>query len=106
MDDNDNGDDADPADMMGKYDGKGNKKEKGGRCRYRGNNKIKALHGLCEKPNDGDGECGDHDDDWDVMKEMEQENEDVDDNIINITAAQLFGTPDKVFHIKNNNYTE
>ena len=44
--DNDNSDDADPEDLTGKYDGKGNKKGKGGRCGYRDDNEIEALHGL------------------------------------------------------------
>ena len=34
-DDDDNSDDADPNDLMGKYDGEGKKKRKGGRRRYR-----------------------------------------------------------------------
>ena len=42
---------------MGKYDGGGKKKGKGGHCRrYRDNNDIEAIHGLYEEPkDDGDG---------------------------------------------------
>ena len=46
LDDDDNSNDADPDDLTGKYDGKGRKKGKGGRRRYRDNNNIEALRGL------------------------------------------------------------
>ena len=38
------------------------------------------------------------------MEEKKWENE--DDNVINITSAQFFGTPDEAFLIKNNKKTE
>ena len=42
------------------------------------------------------------------MEEKERENEDEDNNdkVINITTTQLFGTPDKAFLIKKNKKTE
>ena len=54
--------------MTVKYDGKGKKKRKGGRRRYRDNNKIEALHSLY-KPKDYDDERGYHDDNWEHMEE-------------------------------------
>ena len=47
----------DLADLKGKYDGKGNKKRKGERRRYRDNNNIENIHGLYKDPKDDDGEC-------------------------------------------------
>ena len=82
------------------------KKGKGGRHRYRDNNKIEAIHGLYEEPKDEDGDRGDHDENWDDMEEKERENKDDNDNIIGITAAQFFGIPDEAFLIKNNKKTE
>ena len=38
------------------------------------------------------------------MKQKEQENE--EDNVIDITTAQFFSTPDKAFLIKNNKNAE
>ena len=63
MDDDDNSDDSDHDDLTGNYDGKGKKKGKGGRRRYKDNNEVEALHGLYE-PKDDDGERGYHDDNW------------------------------------------
>ena len=100
MDENDNGDYANPADLTGKYNSEIKKKGKVGRCRYRGDDKVEALHGLYEEPNDDDG---DYDDDWDDMEEKERENK--DDNVIDVTAAQFFGTPDYAFIIKKNEKT-
>ena len=46
---------ADPANLMGKYDGGGENKGKGGhRLRYRDDDKIEALHGLYEEPKEND----------------------------------------------------
>ena len=69
--DDDNGNDTDPADLMGKYDREGKKKGKGGRRRYRDDDEIEDLHGLYEEPKDNDGDRGDHNDDWDDMDEKE-----------------------------------
>ena len=56
---------ADPTDLMGKYDVRGKKKGKGGhRRRYRDNDVIKALHGLYEEPKYNDNDNG-RDDDYD-----------------------------------------
>ena len=47
--DNENDNDANPADLMGKYDGGGKKKGGGEHSRmYRNNDKIEALRGLYE----------------------------------------------------------
>ena len=40
------------------------------------------------------------------MEEKERDNEEDDKNVIDITAAQLFGTPDEAFLIKKNKKTE
>ena len=69
MDDDDNGDYSNPANLTGKCDIKGKKKGEGGRCRYRDDDKVEALHGLYKEPKDYDG---DHDDDWDNMEEKER----------------------------------
>ena len=71
LDDNDDND-ADPTNLMGKYNGGGKKKGKGGhRRRYRGDGEIGVLHGLYKYPNyDNDNGRGDDDDDdgyWDDM---------------------------------------
>ena len=58
LDNDDNSDDSNPIDLKGKYDGKKNKKRKGGRRRYRDNNNIKNIHGLYKDPKDNDGDCG------------------------------------------------
>ena len=60
---NDYDNDADTANLMGKYDSGGKKKGKGGHCRrYRDDNKIDDLHGPYEEPkDDGDG-CDNADD--------------------------------------------
>ena len=51
-------------DLMGKYDGRRNKKGTGGHCRrYRDNNKIKALHGLYKEPTDDNDDDNSRDDD-------------------------------------------
>ena len=48
--DDDNYNDANPADLMVKYDGRGKKKGKAGHCHtYMNDDKIKALHGPYEK---------------------------------------------------------
>ena len=52
-----------PLTSQGKYDSKGKKKGKEGCCRYRDDNKIKALQGLYEEPKYDVGDRGDHDDD-------------------------------------------
>ena len=57
-DDDDNSDDSNPADLKGKYDGKGNKKRKGGSHRYRDNNNIENIHILYNDQEDDDGDCG------------------------------------------------
>ena len=103
LDDDDNSDDADPVDLTGKYDGDGKKKGKGGRRRYRNDNEIEALHGLYKRKDD-DGERGNHDEDWEDMEEKELENE--DDDVNDITAAKFFGTTDEAFLIKKNKKTE
>ena len=90
--------------MTGKYHGERKKKGKGGRSRYRDNDEFEDLHGLQGDPKDNDGDRGDHDNDWDYMKEKEQENQ--DNAVIDITAAQFFGMPDEAFLIKKNKKTE
>ena len=71
--DDDNDIDADPPDLMVKYDGGGKRKGKGGHhCRYRDKYNIEALHGLYEEPkDDNDNGCDDDDDGryWDDMEE-------------------------------------
>ena len=94
---------------MGKYDGKGKKKVKGGhRCRYRDDNKIEALHGIYKEPKDNDDSGWDDDNndgDWDDMKDKEQEEDNDDDNdVVNITAVQFFGMPDDAFLGKEAEY--
>ena len=93
---------SDPADLMGKYDGGRKKKEKGGNFRrYRDDDEIEALHGLYKEPkDDNDDGCGDEKNgsNWDDMEEKEQEKEQDDgDEVVKITAVQLFGMPDKEF---------
>ena len=88
---------------MGKYDGRGKNKGKvGHRCRYRDNNEIKDLHGLYEEPKDeynDDRRDDDHyDGDWEETEEKEWEEDDDEANdVVNITAVQLFGIPDEAF---------
>ena len=91
--DDDDGNDANTANLMGKYDGGGKKKGKGGhRCRYRDDNEIKALHGLCEEQKDDD------DGDWGDVEEKEHEEDDGnDDDIVNITAVKFFDMPEEAF---------
>ena len=103
MDDDDNSDDAYPNELTGKYDGEGKKKGKGRHRRYRDDKETEALHCLYELKDD-DGERGYHDDDWEDMEEKEWENE--DDDVIDITAAQFFRTPNQAFLIKKNKKTE
>ena len=97
-----NDNDSDPTDLMGKYDGRGKKKGKGWHhCRYKDDDNIKALHGIYEEPKDDDNDGHDNDDnsgDWYGMdyKEREEDNKDYDD-VVDITAVQLFGMPDKEF---------
>ena len=88
---------------MGKYDGEGKKNGKGRHRRYRDDNDIEAIHGLYE-PKDDDRERGYHDGNWEDMEEKEWENE--DDDVIDITTAQFFGTPNQAFLIKKNKKTE
>ena len=68
LDNDDNGDDAYPVDLTVKYAGEENKKGSGGRCRYRDDDDIEALHGLYEDTKDYDGDCGEQDDDWGDME--------------------------------------
>ena len=70
---------------------------------YRDDNEIEAIHSLY-KPKDNGGERDYHDDNWQEMEEKEWENK--ADDVIKITAAQFFGTPDEAFLIKNNKKTE
>ena len=94
----DNGDnDANPAYLVGKYDGGEKNKGKGGhRRRYRENNKIEDLHGLYEEMKDYDNDeenysSDDEDDDryWVDMDEKElEEDDDDDDDTVDITAVQ------------------
>ena len=50
---NDDDNDADPADLTGKYNCGVKKKEKGGHCRrYKDDNKIESLHSLYKEPKD------------------------------------------------------
>ena len=104
MDDDDNSDDSDPADLTVKYDSKGDKKRKGGRQKCRDNDNIDHTHILYKDPKDDNGDCGYHDDDWYDMEEKEQDNK--NDNVIDITTAQFFITPHKTSLIKNNKETE
>ena len=98
VDDND----ADPANLMGKYDVRGKKKGKGGhRRKYRNDEKIEALHGLYEETK-GDDENGRDDDDddsnWHDMEEKEREEDyDKEDGMVDINAVQFFGMPDEEF---------
>ena len=63
LSDDDDDNDADPTNLMGKYDGGENKKGKGGNFRrYRDDDKIKALHGLHEEPKDDNDNSHDNDD--------------------------------------------
>ena len=70
--DDDDDNDANPAELMGKFDVGGKKKLKGGqRRRYRDNDKIEDLHGLYKEPKDDDdgGRDGDNNDvDWEDME--------------------------------------
>ena len=104
--DNDNSNDTDLYDMSGKYDSKGYNKGKGGRCKYKYDDKIKDIHGLYEEPKEDDRDHCDHDEDWDNMEEKEWDNEEDDEDVIDITAAQLLGTPNEAFLIKKNKKTE
>ena len=101
LDDNDYID-ADPADLMGNYDGRGKNMGKGGHpCRYRDDNDIEALRGLYEEPNDEDNSGRDNDDndgDWDDMEKKEREDDnDDDDDVVDITAVKFFGMPNEAF---------
>ena len=62
MDDNDNRNDANPANLTGKYDSKGNNRGKGGRLRYKDDDNIKDLHGLYDDPKDNNDDHCDHGD--------------------------------------------
>ena len=101
LSDDDNDNDADPADLMVNYDSGGKKKGKGGhRCRYRDDDNIEALRGLYEEPKDDDDDvrCDNDDDngDWDDMEEKEREEENDDgDDVVDITTVQFFGMPDE-----------
>ena len=72
MDDNDDND-ADTADLMGKYNVGGKNKRKGEhRRRYRDDNEIEALHTLYEEPKDNDDDGRDEKEDngdWDDTEE-------------------------------------
>ena len=97
--DDDNDNDANPADLMGKYGGGGNNKGKGGhRHGYRDDGKIKALHDLYKEPKDGDNDGRDDengDSDWDDMEKKEREEDDDDDKgVVKINAVQLFEIPE------------
>ena len=74
---------------------------KGGhRRRYRDDGEIKTLHGLYEEPkDDNDGhEDDDYDGDCDDMEEKErEEDDDNEDDVVDITAVQLFGIPNEAF---------
>ena len=73
--DNDDDNYADPANLIGKHDGRVKKKEKGGhRHRYRNDDKINDLHGLYKEPKeDNNNGCDDDKEDNDgdryVMEE-------------------------------------
>ena len=100
--DDDDENDAYPANLMGKYNGGGNKKVKGGHsCRYRDDDYIKSLHGLYKEPKENDNNGCDNDDynrDWDDMEEKEREYDDGDDDsVVDITAVRFFGMTDKEF---------
>ena len=100
--DDNNDNDADAADLMGKYYDRGKKKGKGGHCRrYREDDEIKALHGLYKEPKkNGDDGCEDDDDDGDRKNMEEKEREEDDDNnddAVDITGVKLFGMHDKEF---------
>ena len=98
--DNDDDNDANPVELMGKYDVRGKKKGKGGHHRrYREDYNIKALNRKYEKPKDKNEDVRDNGyGDWDYMEEKaREEDDDKDDDVFNITAVQCFGMPDKAF---------
>ena len=88
---------------MGKYKGGGKKKGKGEHCRRHRNDDddIKALRGLYKEPKDDDNdwrEDDDKDQDWDDIEEKEPEEDNDDENdVVRITAVQLFGMPAEAF---------
>ena len=68
--DNDDDIDANPSDLMVKYDSGGKKKGKVGHCcRYRDDNGIEALHGLYEEPKDDNDGIHDNESDWNGTEE-------------------------------------
>ena len=70
--DDDNNNDTDTSNLMGKYDGRGKKKWKGGHHRrYRDDNEIEALHGLYEEPKDDEDDGSDDDNDNGDWNDME-----------------------------------
>ena len=92
--DDDDGNDSDTADLMGKYDCRRKNTGKRGHCsRYTDNNKIEALHGLYEETKDDNHDDDGHDNgkdngNWDDMEENErEEDEDDNDDVVDITAV-------------------
>ena len=100
--DDNNDNDAHPENLMGKYDNGVNKRVKGGHHRrYRDDDNIEDLHGIYKEPKDDNNNGRDNENDyvdWDNTGEKEPE-EDYDDgnDVVSITAVQLFGISDKAF---------
>ena len=100
--DDDDDNDADPTNLMRKYDGRGKNKGKGEhRRRYRDDNDdIEDLRGLYEEPKyyDKNGRDNDDNSNWYDIEEKGQEDfDDDDDDVVNITAVQVFGMTGESF---------